>query len=632
MKRLTPPLLLLLLLAPLTRGVITNNVPISEMVITTNVLDNAYFPLIQPYPGRTTNDNFRATTLSIFNGRSTASFTNITVNNLTVVSNLFLTNVTVQEFSTTNIFNNTTTFITNSFLVISNTTVTINGTNVATINPTVGRVPYNVDGTNFGDSALFYIDPNTVGAAEVDAGLVAITNLANNTFLVTRTIGGIDGVITNGPAITDLELWTNSLGYLEPSDTTATNKFRIKDLGPGSGVELSESPDTLITFNQGAAGYTFFQNLTGAGTPIVTIGNGLVTLQRGAISTGNPILTYGFQAQNSSVATSGGQQNSPAMTWAGQGWGTNSATSQTVLFGSYVVPSAGADTPSGLWKMDAAVSNAPSATVFSISTASGYAGTGGKVFHDNGMFSSTILADPTQITTPVGGDVAPVLVNVVSTNLAAASTFNDLYTVPAGNIAWVGNGTLYVPPGTASCLVSVFAKSGGVYYHLGSTNSTVTTNTPTAISSFTGRFIDAGDSISVTNSQAGLSCYAVIKLYTNTTGIKIPHIYGLTNSPTLLYTVPGGKTAVGIGAIGPGFLSFGAINFACDPVASPSFNVWIVPSGAAVDNSTLVAAKAASIGGCNIGNLPPLSAGTKVYVSTSTAAAGQSASFEVYEY
>lgn len=35
------------------------NVPISQMPIATNVLETAWFPIIQPLPGRTTNDNFR---------------------------------------------------------------------------------------------------------------------------------------------------------------------------------------------------------------------------------------------------------------------------------------------------------------------------------------------------------------------------------------------------------------------------------------------------------------------------------------------------------------------------------------------------------------------------------------------
>jgi hypothetical protein len=81
----------------------TSNVPISQMPIATSLKTNAWIPIIQPLPGRTTNDNFRVSPTVFFaypstNGPATNVFNTIIVTNLTVVSN-----VTYQAISTTNI-------------------------------------------------------------------------------------------------------------------------------------------------------------------------------------------------------------------------------------------------------------------------------------------------------------------------------------------------------------------------------------------------------------------------------------------------------------------------------------------------------------------------------------------------
>lgn len=157
-------LLSLLLLAPLAHAAApSSTVPISAMPVTTNVSDSAYFPLIQPYPGRTTNDNFRATTASIFLGRSNAVFTNVTV----------ISNITVNQ------------------------TIVLAGTNVASVNPTLGRIPYKATTNTFGDSALFFIDTNTVGTVEIDTSTLGVTNLVTGGVVQSVDSGMGFGYLTN---------------------------------------------------------------------------------------------------------------------------------------------------------------------------------------------------------------------------------------------------------------------------------------------------------------------------------------------------------------------------------------------------------------------------------------------------
>lgn len=80
----------------------TDNVPISAMPITTNVQEQAYFPLIQKYPGRSTNDNFRATISTLFHGRAGETVTNLAVTNI-YVSNIFATTIYTTNLFYTNI-------------------------------------------------------------------------------------------------------------------------------------------------------------------------------------------------------------------------------------------------------------------------------------------------------------------------------------------------------------------------------------------------------------------------------------------------------------------------------------------------------------------------------------------------
>lgn len=258
-----------------------SNIPISGMTITTQAVEGAYIPLIQPWPGRATNDNFRIAKSNLFAGyamtNSASIWTNdagvyrpidgtsINVTNLTSVKRLtvngaflltgssstnlvtgtnglnpyqigviqatgptatptdtyvslsggngvgqllFIENYTDgvgfcitnetprwdsptklirlngdwcpitrgesillrqdshsdwvevdRQLSATNYYD--TTIITN---VIVKGRLLIEGTNVSSVNPTIGRVPYNSDGTNFSDSVWSMTsDTNAIG-------------------------------------------------------------------------------------------------------------------------------------------------------------------------------------------------------------------------------------------------------------------------------------------------------------------------------------------------------------------------------------------------------------------------------------------------------------------------------------
>ncbi len=211
------------------------NIPISGMPIATNAIDNAYFPMIQPYPGRFTNDNFRITISNMFRGRTSATITNIYANTL-VVSNIFATNI-YATFVTNNFNNFTNSYITNLFV-----------TNLVTEELTVINNEYvsNLFVTNItiGDPAFFNVNqfsyaPSGDNIVNIKSGPL-ITNLIN---VGTITIGGVaytfDNTLVAGGVLTDplgngvlqwtggTLLWTNNGGIYQ---TTQGNEVSITNL------------------------------------------------------------------------------------------------------------------------------------------------------------------------------------------------------------------------------------------------------------------------------------------------------------------------------------------------------------------------------------------------------------------
>lgn len=127
---------------------------------------------------RQTNSGFIVNQPYIYVANTNTGGTNVIIN-----GDVIYTNTTISYFVTTNFYDQSTIIITNSTVTITNSTVTINGTNVATINPTIGRIPFKFSDFQFGDSALYYIDTNTVGTTELDTDVLKFSFANAPTFL-----------------------------------------------------------------------------------------------------------------------------------------------------------------------------------------------------------------------------------------------------------------------------------------------------------------------------------------------------------------------------------------------------------------------------------------------------------------
>lgn len=200
------------------------------------------------------------------NTGGTNIFNYLIVTNLTVINNLVTTNFFITNI--TSITTNSITFFTNVY--ITNANIYLNGTNIPAINPTMGYVPYNQDGTNFGDSPIYVLNTNTIQVYEVDANDVLVTNLQTGGVVISLLSGEVTNLFNGTGALTNdgvgnlgwfdvsgANLWTNSAGVLQPKDLTlqpmvpslavGTNTLGL--YGPLSFGEVlvSVRPDTEIS-------------------------------------------------------------------------------------------------------------------------------------------------------------------------------------------------------------------------------------------------------------------------------------------------------------------------------------------------------------------------------------------------
>lgn len=126
-----------------------------------------------------------------------------------------------------------------------------NGTNVATINPTIGRVPYNGDGTNLFDSWWIYT-PN---------GMQTDTNI----FFGTTNVlihSGADMILTNGATATKFGVQNGSGGMVSigtdgggvPTLESSTATLYFKQIGGASALHLNNGsfgPNTSGVLDNG---------------------------------------------------------------------------------------------------------------------------------------------------------------------------------------------------------------------------------------------------------------------------------------------------------------------------------------------------------------------------------------------
>ena len=176
---------LLIVLAPVSlvmAVVFAQNVPISQMPISGTLQTNAWFPIIQPLPGRTTNDNARIAPSVIVDYISAHG--GITTTN-TVYTNTVYTNAIL---------------VTNYFLGAGTNVVLVTNVTGTNVTWTISAVP----GTGGGAGTNYYVAAGT--------NVHILTNVVGTN--VTWTIASIPPLVTNYSAYagSDITIVTNITG------------------------------------------------------------------------------------------------------------------------------------------------------------------------------------------------------------------------------------------------------------------------------------------------------------------------------------------------------------------------------------------------------------------------------------
>jgi len=299
--------------------------------------------------------------------------------------------------------------------------------------------------------------------------------------------------------------------------------------GGGGGSPGGSSGD--IQTNDGAGGF---------GASNLNFASSAVTQTLTSLGT---TLTESFKQTNSTAATSGNQQVSPAFVQEGQGYKTNSvAASQSVKAAHYVLPVQGTANPSGLWKF-----------AFSI---------------NGGAYGSDVLqlSSAGQVLTPLGTQAAPGLVigqSVTSTGFYGNGTrlqisianvvgplFNGagMYSKASGIIGWdsssdpannstdsgVGRnaaGRLEINNGTAATYRDLIVRQ---YYADQTITAGGTTGNQTINKSAgTVNVAAAGTAVTVTNSLVTTSSTIHVSTRTNDTTCYVKNVVPASGSFTI---------------------------------------------------------------------------------------------------
>jgi hypothetical protein len=227
----------------------------------------------------------------------------------------------------------------------------------------------------------------------------------------------------------------------------------------------------------------------------------------------------------------------------------------------------------------------------------------------------------------------PVLTNtsyprVVATNLGVGDV--DLYTAPAGRRAIIGTQHFWNPTaGTISLYLEV--KDGSTYRRI-SDVATAPTLYGANLSYYAWWVLDAGDSLAVHASAAGLSFFGNIVEFDESVGLRTVCVsLGIGNNT--LYTVPSGRSAhvLPISPTTSAATSLGNIGIINDSGAARTITLYYTPNG----GSAIQASYGGSVpnGGWKLdfATATTMQAGDSIVVNSDSGAAGQMAYLIVVE-
>ncbi len=192
--------------------------------------------------------------------------------------------------------------------------------------------------------------------------------------------------------------------------------------------------------------------------------------------------------------------------------------------------------------------------------------------------------------------INPIMKRVFGSNLSTGDT--DLYTVPTGRRAFIGNLQFHNPSaGTIGFYMEI--KVSGTYYRISSVSSA---NAGLSNNNFNagGIYLEAGESLSInTTTTAGLNASIAVVEMDATSPVKSAKLTGASTGHNTLYTCPAGKSAyvtgqgsgMGMGMGNPNVFA-GLLNFVSDGGGTRAVTTYLVPSGGSAGTTNQMMASA----------------------------------------
>jgi hypothetical protein len=198
------------------------------------------------------------------------------------------------------------------------------------------------------------------------------------TGILKNTTGtGVPSIATAGtdyynPGGTDVAVADGGTG--RSTGTTAYALIATGTTATGAQQTLANGATTEILVGGGASALPVWTSASGSGAPVRAISPTLTgTLNTAAIIDTQTALgttpTDGTLITNTSSASLGAQQYSPALSLLGSGWATGGSSSMTVKYRNYVVPVQGSSAPSGLLTWDSSIAGGGAVTQMTLSSA-----------------------------------------------------------------------------------------------------------------------------------------------------------------------------------------------------------------------------------------------------------------------
>lgn len=255
-----------------------------------------------------------------------------------------------------------------------------------------------------------------------------------------------------------------------------------------------------------------------------------------------------------------------------------------------------------------------------------------------GSFRALVAADIPAQTNWFMGDVPPssLVPTPITPTAAAGSGTTGVYTVPANKRAFVWANLYNTTVGSLNYSSSLSKDGGSTFKQI--TNQAALGAGAASVAGASFLILEAGDIFAINTSGAGINIFPSAQLFSNTSRIKQAIFTAFASGDNIVYTCPGGKTAVFVQSTAGPYANTAPTLFMVNGTGgSVTYQAKLTPSGG---STLLLGASTAVVGAVTSVNSGLVTNGANIYlnagdalvINSGSATAGQMFIGNVYEF